>query len=137
MTYNMGDITDGTVGGLNHAVPGSNAHEFTVSELSGAVKRSLEDQFGRVRVRGEIGRVSRPSSGHIYFDLKDDRSVLAAVTWKGQAAKLAHAQGQHFQEWSFVQAFINIASPQTGSGIEKQTAQRLLSWAEDLIDRRP
>ncbi|SNR56314.1 exodeoxyribonuclease VII large subunit [Paracoccus sediminis] len=69
--------------------PGSNAHEFTVSELSGAVKRSLEDQFGRVRVRGEIGRVSRPSSGHLYFDLKDDRSVLAAVTWKGQAAKLA------------------------------------------------
>lgn len=69
--------------------PGSNAHEFTVSELSGAVKRSLEDQFGRVRVRGEIGRVSRPSSGHLYFDLKDDRSVLAAVTWKGQAARLA------------------------------------------------
>lgn len=67
---------------------GNNAHEFTVSELSGAVKRSLEDQFGRVRVRGEIGRVSRPSSGHLYFDLKDDRSVLAAVTWKGQAARL-------------------------------------------------
>ncbi|MDP5306454.1 exodeoxyribonuclease VII large subunit [Paracoccus spongiarum] len=69
--------------------PGSNAHEFTVSELSGAVKRSLEDQFGRVRVRGEVGRVSRPSSGHLYFDLKDDRAVLAAVTWKGQAARLA------------------------------------------------
>ncbi|SET91668.1 exodeoxyribonuclease VII large subunit [Paracoccus homiensis] len=68
--------------------PGSNAHEFTVSELSGAVKRSIEDQFGRVRVRGEIGRVSRPGSGHLYFDLKDDRSVLAAVTWKGQAARL-------------------------------------------------
>ncbi|MBK4217765.1 exodeoxyribonuclease VII large subunit [Paracoccus caeni] len=68
--------------------PGSNAHEFTVSELSGAVKRSLEDQFGRVRVRGEIGRVSRPSSGHLYFDLKDDRAVLASVTWKGQAARL-------------------------------------------------
>lgn len=42
--------------------PGNNAHEFTVSELSGAVKRSIEDQFGRVRVRGEVGRVSRPSS---------------------------------------------------------------------------
>lgn len=69
--------------------PGSNAHEFTVSELSGALKRSIEDQFGRVRVRGEIGRVSRPSSGHLYFDLKDDRSVLAAITWKGQASKLA------------------------------------------------
>ena len=57
---------------------GSNAHEFTVSEISGAVKRVLEGEFGRVRVRGEIGRVSRPSSGHIYFDLKDDRSVIAA-----------------------------------------------------------
>ncbi|MGP9803876.1 exodeoxyribonuclease VII large subunit [Paracoccus sp. NSM] len=68
--------------------PGSNAHEFTVSELSGAVKRSIEDQFGRVRVRAEVGRVSRPSSGHLYFDLKDDRAVLAAVTWKGQAARL-------------------------------------------------
>lgn len=68
--------------------PGSNAHEFTVSELSGALKRSIEDQFGRVRVRAEIGRVSRPGSGHLYFDLKDDRAVLAAVTWKGQAARL-------------------------------------------------
>ncbi|RJE81630.1 exodeoxyribonuclease VII large subunit [Paracoccus sp. JM45] len=68
--------------------PGSNAHEFTVSQLSGAVKRSIEDQFGRVRVRAEVGRVSRPSSGHLYFDLKDDRAVLAAVTWKGQASKL-------------------------------------------------
>ncbi|AGT08704.1 exodeoxyribonuclease VII large subunit [Paracoccus aminophilus] len=66
----------------------SNAHEFTVSEISGAVKRSIEDQFGRVRVRGEVGRVSRPASGHLYFDLKDDRSVLNAVTWKGQAARL-------------------------------------------------
>lgn len=68
--------------------PATNAHDYTVSEISGAVKRTIEDQFGRVRVRGEIGRVSRPSSGHIYFDLKDDRAVMAAVTWKGQAARL-------------------------------------------------
>lgn len=67
----------------------SNIHEFTVSEISGAVKRVLEGEFGRVRVRGEIGRVSRPSSGHVYFDLKDDRAVIAAVTWKGQAARLS------------------------------------------------
>ncbi|MCV2446398.1 exodeoxyribonuclease VII large subunit [Paracoccus sp. DMF] len=67
----------------------SNAHEFTVSEISGAIKRTLEDQFGRVRVRGEIGRVSRPSSGHLYFDLKDERACIAAVTWKGQAARLS------------------------------------------------
>jgi len=70
-------------------VPG-NAPEFTVSELSGAVKRVVEGEFGRIRVRGEVGRVSRPSSGHLYLDLKDDRSVLASVIWKGQAARLTH-----------------------------------------------
>ncbi|TDL89405.1 exodeoxyribonuclease VII large subunit, partial [Meridianimarinicoccus aquatilis] len=68
---------------------GGNAPEFTVSELSGAVKRTIEGGFSRVRVRGELGRVSRPRSGHVYLDLKDDRSVLAGVIWKGQAAKLA------------------------------------------------
>ena len=70
------------------AAPG-NAPEFTVSELSGAVKRVIEGEFGLVRVRGEIGRVSRPASGHLYFDLKDDRAVLAAICWKGQAGRLS------------------------------------------------
>lgn len=69
--------------------PGTNAHEFTVSEISGAVKKTIEGTFGHVRVRGEIGRVSRPASGHLYFDLKDDRAVIAAISWKGQAARLA------------------------------------------------
>jgi exodeoxyribonuclease VII large subunit len=64
--------------------PAGNAPEYTVSELSGAVKRVIEGEFGLVRVRGEIGRVSRPASGHSYFDLKDDRAVLAAISWKGQ-----------------------------------------------------
>lgn len=71
------------------ASPSGNQPEFTVSEISGAVKRVIEGEFGNVRVRGEIGRVSRPSSGHIYFDLKDDRAVIAAVSWKGQAARLS------------------------------------------------
>lgn len=70
------------------ATPG-NAPEFTVSEISGAVKRVIEGEFAHVRVRGEISRVSRPSSGHLYFDLKDDRAVIAAVSWKGQAAKMS------------------------------------------------
>lgn len=65
-----------------------NAPEFTVSELSGAVKRVVEGEFGFVRVRGEVGRVSRPSSGHLYLDLKDDRAVLASVIWKGRAQAL-------------------------------------------------
>ncbi len=66
-----------------------NAPEFSVSELSGAVKRAIEGGFSHVRVRGEVGRVSRPRSGHVYLDLKDDRAVLAGVIWKGQAARLA------------------------------------------------
>ncbi len=68
--------------------PGGNAPEFTVTEISGAVRRVIEGEFSRVRVRGEVGRVSRPGSGHLYFDLKDDRSVLAAVSWRAQAARL-------------------------------------------------
>ena len=68
--------------------PPGNAPEYTVSELSGAVKRVIEGEFGLVRVRGEVGRVSKPASGHLYFDLKDDRSVIAAISWKGQVAKM-------------------------------------------------
>jgi len=74
---------------IDEPQPGQNAPEFTVSEISGAVKRVIEGEFGRVRVRGEVGRVSRPRSGHLYLDLKDDRSVLAGVIWKGVAAGLA------------------------------------------------
>ena len=70
------------------APPPGNAPEYTVSELSGAVKRVIEGEFGLVRVRGEVGRVSKPASGHLYFDLKDDRSVIAAISWKGQLAKM-------------------------------------------------
>ena len=77
----MSDLIDDPAEGLN-------APEFTVTEISGAVKRTIEGSFSRVRVRGEIGRVSMPRSGHVYLDLKDDRSVLSAVIWKGVAARL-------------------------------------------------
>jgi len=70
-------------------LPGQNAPEFTVSEIAGAVKRVIEGEFGRVRVRGELGRISRPASGHLYLDLKDDRATLAAVIWKTTARGLA------------------------------------------------
>lgn len=65
-----------------------NAPEFTVSEISGAVKKTLEQAFGRVRVRGEIGRVMKAGSGHMYYDLKDDRNVISCNTWKGQVSGL-------------------------------------------------
>ncbi len=68
--------------------PPGNRPEFTVSELAGAVKRVIEGEFALVRVRGEVGRVSKPGSGHLYFNLKDDRSSLDAVVWKGQVSRL-------------------------------------------------
>jgi len=67
---------------------GQNAPEFSVSEISGVVKRMIEGEFSHVRIRGEVGRVSRPASGHLYLDLKDDRAVLASVIWKGVARRL-------------------------------------------------
>ena len=70
--------------------PADNTPEFSVSEISGAVKKTIEGGFSHVRVRGEVGRVSRPGSGHLYLDLKDDRAVLSAVIWKGRAQGLAH-----------------------------------------------
>ncbi|MBY8974869.1 exodeoxyribonuclease VII large subunit [Rhodobacteraceae bacterium NNCM2] len=73
---------------IDDAPEGVNTPEFSVSEISGAVKRMVEGEFGHVRVRGEVGRVSRPRSGHVYLDLKDDRSVLAGVLWKGVASRL-------------------------------------------------
>lgn len=68
---------------------GQNNPEYTVTEISGAVKRVLEGEFAHVRIRGELGRVTMPRSGHVYLDLKDDRSVLSAVIWKGVAARLS------------------------------------------------
>jgi exodeoxyribonuclease VII large subunit len=68
---------------------GQNTPEFSVSEISGEVKRTLEGTFGRIRVRGEVGRVFKARSGHLYYDIKDDRSVLACTTWKGQISSLA------------------------------------------------
>ena len=56
---------------LRPATPVSNVPEYTVSEISGAVKRTLEGNFSRVRVRGEITELKRYPSGHIYFSLKD------------------------------------------------------------------
>lgn len=69
----------------------SNVPEFSVGELSGALKRTVEETFAHVRVRGEISGFKRHSSGHLYFALKDADAVLDAVCWRGQAGRLAMA----------------------------------------------
>jgi exodeoxyribonuclease VII large subunit len=65
-----------------------NVPEFSVSELSFALKRQLEGAFPRVRVRGEISQPSFPRSGHCYFRLKDENAVLDAVCWKTTMPRL-------------------------------------------------
>lgn len=65
-----------------------NLPEYSVSELSGALKRTVEDAFPFVRVRGEISGLKFHSSGHVYFDLKDEKAVLNAVIWRGTAQRL-------------------------------------------------
>jgi exodeoxyribonuclease VII large subunit len=66
-----------------------NAPEFTVSELSSALKRTVEDAYGHVRVRGEISGFRGPhSSGHCYFALKDESAKIEAVIWKGVHSRM-------------------------------------------------
>src|SRR5882672_4614742 len=66
-----------------------NAPEFTVSELSSALRRTVEDAYGHVRVRGEIsGFRGAHGSGHCYFSLKDESAKIEAVIWKGTFARM-------------------------------------------------
>ncbi|MEP1356198.1 MAG: exodeoxyribonuclease VII large subunit [Tateyamaria sp.] len=73
---------------LDDPVPGSNTPEFSVSEIAGRVKKLIEGELGWVRIKGEVGRVVLARSGHLYFDLKDERNVLSCMTWKGQVPEL-------------------------------------------------
>src|SRR2546423_799851 len=66
----------------------ANLPEYTVSELSQALKRSVEENFSHVRVRGEISGFKRHSSGHCYLALKDAEAVLDAVCWRATAIRL-------------------------------------------------
>lgn len=68
-----------------------NIPEYNVSDISGSIKKLVENEFGRVRIKGELGRVFAARSGHLYYDIKDEKSVLAAVTFKGQVANLSIA----------------------------------------------
>ncbi|MBA2126855.1 exodeoxyribonuclease VII large subunit [Hyphomicrobium methylovorum] len=68
---------------------GANTPEYSVSELSGAIRRAIEGEFGHVRLRGEISGYRGPhASGHCYFALKDDKAKIDAVIWKGSFGRL-------------------------------------------------
>jgi len=67
----------------------TNAEPYSVSELAFALKRTIEDAYGFVRVRGELSKVTFHSSGHVYLDLKDERASISGVVWKTQVSRLA------------------------------------------------
>jgi len=71
------------------AESGANLQAYSVSELAFALKRTIEDAFGFVRLRGELSKVTFHGNGHIYLDIKDDRASIAGVVWKTQAPLLA------------------------------------------------
>jgi exodeoxyribonuclease VII large subunit len=84
------DLPDDTRPGLlANVASGDNSPPLTVSELSGALKRTIETAFGQVRVRGEISGFKRHSSGHCYFTLKDENACIDAVIWRSGAGALA------------------------------------------------
>lgn len=68
----------------------ANVPEFTVSEVSAALKRTVEESFGYVRIRGEISQPKVAASGHCYMRLKDENSVIDGIIWRGSMNKLAH-----------------------------------------------
>ena len=80
---------DARAGLLANVASGDNSPALSVSELSGALKRTIETAFGQVRVRGEISGFKRHASGHCYFSLKDENACMDAVIWRGGAAALA------------------------------------------------
>jgi len=69
--------------------PGDNAAPLTISEISALLKRTVEDRFGYVRVRGELSGVKRAASGHLYLCLKDESARLDGVMWRGSTQRLA------------------------------------------------
>jgi len=69
--------------------PPDNTQPYSVSELAFALKRTIEDRFGFVRVRGELSKVTFHGNGHVYLDLKDERASISGVIWKTQVPRLA------------------------------------------------
>lgn len=84
-----------SVPNFNHIPPGGGHNQpvYTVSEVSQSIKRTVEDRFGLVRIRGEISGFKLHTSGHGYFTLKDENACIDAVCWKGNIGKLGFKPG--------------------------------------------
>ena len=78
---------------------------LSVSQLNARARQLLEDVFPRIWVEGELSNLSRPSSGHMYFTLKDDRAQIRCALFRQNAARvrLAMRDGQQIRDWLFVE----------------------------------
>ena len=88
---NLFDAADrAAAGGLVAKTPaGDNAAPFSITEISQLLKRTVEERFGHVRLRGELSGVKRAASGHLYCSLKDEGAVIDGVMWRGTAQRLS------------------------------------------------
>lgn len=84
-TFSSDDDSDNLVARERH---GDNAEPLSITEISSALRRTVEDNFGFVRLRGELSGVKRAASGHLYLALKDEKSLLDGVMWRGNAQRL-------------------------------------------------
>jgi len=82
---------DANAGLVARTSDGDNAQPYSISEISALLKRTVEDRFGFVRLRGELSGVKRAASGHLYATLKDDKAVLDAIMWRGNCQRLPFA----------------------------------------------
>ncbi|MXP15277.1 exodeoxyribonuclease VII large subunit [Altererythrobacter confluentis] len=83
------DNDDNSGGLVARPRQGDNAEPLTITEISAKLKRVVEDQFGFVRLRGELSGVKRATSGHLYCALKDESAVIDGVMWRGNAQRLS------------------------------------------------
>ncbi|HYP64342.1 MAG TPA: exodeoxyribonuclease VII large subunit [Acidocella sp.] len=127
---------------------GQNTPEYSVSELAGAVKRTLEGAFGRVRVRGEITEFKAYGSGHQYFALKDEGAKIRAIIWKGVVPRvglkaengvevIATGRLTSYPERSEYQLIVErLEYAGAGALLARIEALRIKLQAEGLFERR-
>jgi exodeoxyribonuclease VII large subunit len=127
---------------------GLNTPEFSVSELAGAVKKTLEGAFGRVRVRGEITEFKAYGSGHQYFALKDESAKIRAIIWKGVVPRvglkaengvevIATGRITSYPERSEYQLIVErLEYAGAGAMLARIEALRVRLQAEGLFERR-
>ena len=84
--------------------------EFTVSRLSALIKRSLEANFGNIKLMAEVSALKIHSSGHAYFSLKDENAVIDAICWKSTLQRIKHSLENGLKSTCSGKGFVPVKS---------------------------